>query len=193
MPDTARRDNLGRLGREFRPPLLLRELAGPREIGRVPIAYENTLGSIFQMPSQKLCRSFSLNAVGCKKTLWLVVSTHTYLAVDEAGPRPRKWTPTAELSQEAGLVLVGVATAGGSDTYWKGSGVLACMTGRPTLESTYAGEGSLLRQHETIPPNVRNSCHTTLAISPFGLSRTRYPPLGWTLAVNVDCRNRHHC
>lgn len=116
----------------------------------------------------------------------------THLAVDEAGPRPRKCTPTAELSQEAGLVLVGVDTTGGSETYWKGSGVPAGMTGRPTLGSTYAGEGSLLRQRETMTLNVRDSCHTTLATSPFDLSQTMYPPSVWTLAVNADCRTQHY-
>lgn len=44
----------------------------------------------------------------------------------------------------AGFVLVGIDTAGGPVTYWKGSGALPCMVGPPTLGSIYAGDGSLL-------------------------------------------------
>lgn len=45
MADTARRDSLARLRQGFRPRLLLREPAGPREIGREPFAYERTSAS----------------------------------------------------------------------------------------------------------------------------------------------------
>lgn len=84
-------------------------------------------------------------------------------------------------------MLVGMFTDGGSVTYWKGSEGLACMTGRPTLGSTYVGEGSLLRQHEAHPANTRDSYHTTLATSRSGLSQIRCPPMVSTLAAQVDC------
>lgn len=83
-------------------------------------------------------------------------------------------------------MLVGVDTDGGSFMYWKGSGVLVCIAGRPTLGSTYAGEGSLLRQYKTRPLDNRNSYHTTLAISLFGLSQTGCLPLAWTFAAKLD-------
>ena len=67
---------------------------------------------------------------------------HTYLG--EACPRPRGWVPPGGTPHEPGFVLVGIVSDGGSDTYWKGSGGLACMIGRPTLGSIYAGETSLL-------------------------------------------------
>lgn len=78
----------------------------------------------------------------------------TYLAVDEADPRPRECTSAAGVPHEAGTVLVGIATDGGSVTYWKGSGGLACIAGRPTLGSIYAdaGEGSLLRKGKALLP-----------------------------------------
>lgn len=50
--------------------------------------------------------------------------------------------------------MVDIATDGASVTYWKGSGGLACIAGRPTLGSIYAdaGEGSLLRKREALAP-----------------------------------------
>lgn len=84
-------------------------------------------------------------------------------------------------------MLLGLDTDGASVMYWKGSGGLACMAGRPTLGSTYAGEGSLLRQHETRPQKTRDSYHTTSVTSRFDLSQTRCLQLVRTVAAKVDC------
>ena len=120
----------------------------------------------------------------CKEHIEGLLHWHTHLAVDEAGPRPRKCTSTADDSQEAGLV---VDTTGGSVTYWKGSGFLACMAGRPTLGSTYCGEGSLLRQHESHFPDRMDSYHTTLVTSLSGSSQIWCPPLPWIVVPEVGC------
>ena len=94
--------------------------------------------------------------------------SRTYLAVDEAGPRPRMWTSTPGESQEMAFVLAGMGVGGGSETYWNGSGCRPCKAGRPTLRSTYAGEGSLLRHGETGPEKTRDIHHTTWVTSRFG-------------------------
>lgn len=80
----------------------------------------------------------------------------TYLAVEEAGPRPRECTSTGGVPHEAGVVLVGIGTDGGSVTYWKGSGGLVCIAGRPTLGSIYAvaGEGSLLSKGHALVQRI---------------------------------------
>lgn len=102
-----------------------------------------------------------LDSINRKVDIMVPSQRRTYLAVDEAGPRPRERTSAAGVPHEAGLVLVGIATDGGSVTYWKGSGGLVCIAGRPTLGSIYAdaGEGSLLTKGEAL---VQKRIRTTI-------------------------------